>query len=88
MQDVCDMMMEAMNARHRCSSAEVHICEVLLVLVDGAPRSIVLLLLLFLGWLLAGLSRRFVHRSSDVQVLARVVSLRGGLAFVTTGHDR
>lgn len=60
------------DARHRCS-AEVHIGEGFLVLVDGAPGSVVLLLLRFLGGLLGGLSRHFSGNDETVCLLYFVI---------------
>lgn len=66
-------------------SAEVHILEGLLVLIDGAPGSVVLFLLGFLSGLLAG-SKPFIHWRRDIQVLAGLVGLRSGFAFVAASH--
>lgn len=65
----------------------MHVGESLLVLVDGAPSSVVFLLLRLLGCLvLRRLVHGFLQRSRNVERLAGVVSLAGGFAFVSAGH--
>ena len=69
-------------------SAEVHLGESFLVLVNRTPGSVVFLLLLFLRGLIRCWNRcRLLHRSRHVERLARVVGLAGSFALVSAGHD-
>ena len=84
---ISDEVSYEMMIRQVECSAEVHFCESFPVLIDWAPGAVILLLLWLLHWLLGSLVDRFLHWSSHIVRLAGVVSLAGGFAFVSAGHD-